>query len=355
MMLTKLRIGVVFISRDDGMASLMVDGLRDLGHEVIGFAWNGPIPGEIDAVLAWGFHRSLVPLANQLLEYPSDKRPIFVLWQTEQLPRPDIPDFIKNVLGSWRTGIERLLWYKQTCGQWTVRFGLDWLTKKAVRFRYYGDLHWFRRAGILSILVLSSKWTATLLRSKGFYPIVVPLGSRIGMDWGMDLQLTRDVPVLWLGTIATRRRRRLLMSLRSDLRKRGIDLLVVDGEENPKVYGEARTYLLNRAKIAVNLLREEWDDNQQRYYLAAACKSMIVSEPTLPHSPFVPGMHLVEVPVEHMADTVCYYLSHEDERQRIAEAAYRLVIEDLTLEKALTQICMKVADLRRNKQNATSA
>ncbi|NJN54329.1 MAG: glycosyltransferase family 1 protein [Anaerolineae bacterium] len=213
-----------------------------------------------------------------------------------------------------------------------------------MRFRYYGDLHWLRREGILSLLLLESEVTAEFLRQRGFQPATFTLGSR--PDWGANLNLKRDIPVLWLGKAGSRRRQNMLMHLRQQLRVRGVEMMVVDGVEHPYIFGHERTVLLNRTQIVLNLVRHSWDCNSLRFYLAAPNRAMMISEPLLPHIPaIVPGCHYVEVPVAELADTICHYLSEPDKRQHIAQAAHELVTAELTCENAFIHILQLIKQL----------
>ena len=340
-----LRMGVVYWQQDDGIASGISHTLEHLGCEVINFPYDARLPSDLDVIFARGPFGSLVPLANQLLACPLSRRPSFVLWMTEQLPNPDLPEWVRYGVGLLRSRAERLAFRQRTQGEWRPSPRLHWLTAKAHRFRYYGDLYWLHRQGILSVLVVGSSWTADFVRARGFDPIVPPPSSP--RDWGADLKLERDIPVLWIGKIATTRRQRLLKRLRAELRERGVEILMIDGLENPYVFGEGRTILLNRTKIVVNLLREKWDDNSMRYRLAAPNRALIVTEPTLPHTPFLPGVHLVEAPIEQMADTICYYLSHEEDRQRIVDRAYQLITES-SREEVVAQILDQAMIVRQN-------
>jgi hypothetical protein len=63
---------------------------------------------------------------------------------------------------------------------------------------------------------------------------------------------------------------------------------------------EERRILLNRTKIALNISRQPWEDSSLRYFVVAPNRAMIVTEPTLPHTPFTPGVHLVEAPIEQI-------------------------------------------------------
>lgn len=321
-----LRVGVVYWQPGDGLARRRADKLKALGYEVIDFLYNARLPQHLDAVLAYGPLGSLAPLGRQLLACPLHQRPFFMLILTEQLPNPNLPEWVRYWLGRVRSKIERLAFKEQPEGVWQAASGWRWLISRAHRFRYYGDLFWLRQANALSVLAVWSRWTAGFLRARGFNPVVLTRGNNGA--WGSNLNLERDIPVLWLGKIGTARRGRLLKQLRARLKERGIDLLVVDGVENPYVFGQERIVLLNRTKIVLNLLREKWDDNSLRYSLATHNGALIVSEPTLPHTDFIPGVHLVEAPIEQLADTICYYLAHDEERRQIVNQAQQLATQD---------------------------
>lgn len=333
--ITALRVGVVYWGKGDGIASEVSQALKKLGLEPIDFYHNARLPANLDVIIARGPFDSLVPLANQLLACPKSHRPSFVLWMSEQFPNPNLPEWIRYGGGLLRSRVERLLFHEEAPGEWRVKPGWRWLTTKAARYRYYGDLYWLQRQGILSVLPVGSPLKIEFLRARGFDPFVVPVSFQY--DWGEDLKLERDVPVLWLGKVATARRKRLLQRVRTELKERGVEILVIDGVENPYIFGEERTNLLNRTKVVLNLLRERWDNNSMRYTLAALNRALIVTEPTLPHTPFMPGEHLVAAPIENMADTICHYLSHEEDRRRIVEQAYQLITKD-SIEDVVVKI-----------------
>jgi hypothetical protein len=342
--ITALRVGVVYWQENDGIASEVSRSLEKLGIETIDFLHDARLPSGLDVVIARGPFDSLVPLANQLLACPGSQRPSFVLWMTEQFPNPNLPEWVRYWGGRLRSRAERLAFRQEAPGEWRVNPRWRWLTTKAHRFRYYGDLYWLQRQGILSVLPVGSPVKIEFLRARGFDPFVIP--GIFQYEWGADLKLERDIPVLWLGKIATARRRRLLQQVRTELRERGVEILMIDGVENPYIFGEERTILLNRTKIVLNLLRESWDSNSMRYALAAPNRALIVTEPTLPHTPFMPGEHLVEVPIEKMADTICHYLSHEEDRGRIVEQAYQLITK-VSKEDVVAKILEQVVVTRQ--------
>ncbi|MSP13208.1 MAG: glycosyltransferase family 1 protein [Chloroflexi bacterium] len=331
-----LQVGIVKWEKDDGIAGPISLVAGEMGHHVIEFLASDKLPAGLDIILAYGSYRSWVPLINQLLAYPAAQRPVFILWLWEELPNPDLPDWLLYCAGTARSLLERGAYHRRENGAWVLKSRLDWLTSKASRLRYYGDLHWLRRAGLLSVLAVCSPWTGQYLRERGFNPFVTYLGA--AAEWGGDLALVRDIPVLWIGKTGSNRRGRLLRQIRAELRRRGIEIFMVDGIEHPYVFGAERTALLNRTKVILNLLRQPWDDNSLRFYLAALNRALIVTEPTLPHTQFVPDQHLVETPIAKMADTICYYLSHEEANRRIVDKAYEMVTTEWTLSKVVELI-----------------
>jgi hypothetical protein len=330
------RLGIFHWQRDDGIGKSIVDGVEELGHSATVILPDDRALEGVDAVVAYGPFGSLVPLVNQLLRIPPSQRPLLAMWMTEQFPNPNLPEWLRYSAGSLRSLAERLAFQEKGGRQRFWQSVLRPITSGFARFRYYGDLFWLQRQGLLSTLAIESPWTADYLRRRGFDPVVTYWGS--DPSWWADLQLQRDVPVLWLGKPGTNRRRRLVSRIRQELGRRGIPLLVIDGVEKPYLFGHERTVLLNRTMIVLNIMRTWWDDNTMRYYLAAPNRALIVTEPTLPHSPFLPNLHLVETPIEQMADTIVYYLTHDEERLQIVERAYELVTRELTMHKAVQRV-----------------
>jgi hypothetical protein len=350
----KLRVGVVFWQQDDEIGSMIADTLENFQCRTINFLYNKKLPEALDAVLVYGPLGSLVPLANQLLTYPLSQRPLFIMWMTEQFPNPELPEWIRHQFGMMRSRLERLVFRQNNQDEWQVIPYLRWVTRKMNRFRYFGDLYWLSQENILSILAIPSPWIANSLYNQGFNPIIADIGfDSTCSEWVEDLGLKRDIPVLWLGKTEPKRRKRILMRIQAELKERGIDLLMVDGVHHPYVFGKERTRLLNRTKIVLNVLRAEWDDNAMRYCLAAPNRALIVTEPTLNHTPFVSNIHLVEANVNNITDRICYYLSHEEEREEIVEQAYQLVTTEMTMQSGVEKILEQVA-LLQGKSNKMS-
>ena len=340
------RIGIIYWGGCAGLLSMLGNTLVRAGCEVSFLQHDEKLDRTLDVIIAFGPFGSLVPVADQLLAMSPIQRPLFVLWMTEQFPNPNLPKWIHYTGGNARSYAERLANKSQFWGlSWSAAFS-QLIKQKGLRYRYYGDIHWLQQKGLLSLLVVGSQWIADFLRPRGFTPLVGYYN--FASDWGDDLALERDIPVLWLGKMGTDRRRNCLQQVRAELKKRGIEVVVIDGNEHPYVFGEERTNLLNRTKITINILRQEWDNHSMRYYLAASNGVLIVTEPTFPHIPFVPGKHLVETPIKQMADTICYYLANEEKRVVIANCARHLATMELMADTAVSQILEQIILLKQN-------
>src|SRR5215510_12840996 len=104
--ITALRVGVVYWQKNDGIASEVSHALEKLGIETNNFYHDTKLPSHLDVVITRGPFGSLVPLANQLLAYPASQRPSFVLWMSEQLPNPNLPEWLRYWGGLLRSRAE---------------------------------------------------------------------------------------------------------------------------------------------------------------------------------------------------------------------------------------------------------
>jgi hypothetical protein len=331
--MSELRIGVVHWEAGDGMASAIAGTLIELGHTAVEISPEGALPGGLDLILLWGPLGSPVPIATRLIEAPARTRPRLVLWQTEQSWDPRLPSWIAHPASVLRAWLDRRRRGRPVRAARPLRRGL--------RFRYFGDLLWLKRNGLPDVLAVPSDWYAEFLSQRGIDNITAYIGAYPG--WGADLGLERDIPVLWIGKPGSRRRIKMLRSVRSALKRRGIRMKIVDGIESPYVFGRERIELLNRTKIVLNILRQPWDANALRYYLAAANGAMILTEPTLAHNPFKAGVHIVESDPARLAGTAAFYLEHEPERARIAANSRELVETELTMRRQVSKILSEVA------------
>ena len=336
-----LRTAIVEWAPGDELVGLIAGELTRLGHSVTKLPPAAPLPSDLEMLWVFGPFGTIAPLMAQLNAQPSNRRPTFVWWLTEQLWHPALPHWLARGAAELRSGAERLMQRSGTSRYPTRR---HWLAWRALRFRYYGDLLWLRRHGLLSVLAVPSQWLGQFLRSRGFEVTTAVVGSHPSFAAPPSPQ--RDIPVLWLGTPGSGRRRRCLERVTGELARRGIAVTQVDGIQHPPVYGAARAQLLSRSLIVLNLMRRPRDCNLLRFILAAPNRALMISEPMLPHYPIHSGIHFVETPLDRMPDAVCRYLDDEPARSRITEQAYRLVTTDLTMARSIERILQQVAQVR---------
>lgn len=329
------RIAVVHWDESEELGELFGDVIRALGYEVVAIAPDQPLPQEIAAVFVHGPFGSLVPLGNQLVRRPAERRPRLLLWLTEQFWNPALPDWLCVPIARARSRAERFA-FRPDNGSWRLVAQRRWLTRRGLRFRYFGDVLWLTHAGILTLLAVPSRINQQFLQRLGVRAEVAYCGAH--PRWEAAHAAERDIPVLWLGTPGSRRRARALATLERDLQARGLTLHRVDGITNPAVFGDARAQLLRRTKIIVNLVRQPWDCNVLRFYLSAPNRTVMITEPMLPHAPIHPGVHVVESSLTAMPGTIAHYLADAAARERISDASYRLVTTELTMEKAMRQV-----------------
>lgn len=332
---------VAVLSEDRGfaleLAEVIADGFRGHGCAVDVLNRTEPWNRNYDFVLGYGPHTrqgSLLPTALRLTSDYKEKRPFFYWWFTEAISKPRISPRIIRFAAKLQT-IGHLYLMRSPVARTRVwGRALDhFLVNRHFRLRIIGELQEFHSRGLLGGLAATAESKAALLRRYGFEPIVAPVGYHPTLH-GRDLGLRRDIDVAFLGRMHTKRRLSLLNRIKRDLENRGITVTIPTEE----VDGEERTQFLNRAKIILNIFQNPHDFVGLRAMFCAANKALMVSEPPSDEEPFVPGRHIVTAPVDKLAETIEFYLSHEEKRKEIVERAYRLVSEELTIHRMTGRI-----------------
>jgi len=317
-------------SQHDEIAQVLADELVALGHEPRFFYTGEALPPGIDVLLTHAPYGNLLDIDRKLQRIPEEDRPVWAHWNTEGMPDPRLPWAIIRPLGALRSWLGRQQWLRQ-------EFFQQHLEQRALRLRYVGDYHHAYRQGRLHVLADSSEIYARIRSERGLPTFAVPWGST--PKWFANLQLERDIDVLWMGKRGSKRRSDILDIVRSELEARGVKLYIADNEENPFIFGAERTRFLNRAKITLNIKRTWFDDNFSRFAIACPNRSLVVSEPMLPHcSAYESSLHYVSAPIEELAEQIIYYLEHEDERRHIVENAYDLTVNVIPFRKSVKRI-----------------
>jgi len=348
-----LDVALVRWQKADEISDAIGYELRRLGHRVHYFHYDAPIPSDANLVLTFAPYNRFIQIPHQLAALPPTRRPLFVHWNTENPPDLRIPWFIVKPISAWRTWLGKVRPTHGSVGRLSDRLPLAMLHQRMAKFRYVGDAHYTYQQGWVHAFFDCSEIYSAYHRRHGLPSAFVPFGTMAGAY--ADLQLERDIDVLWLGKRRTRRRHRLLERLRAQLSRRGVRLLVVDGVEHPLIYGALRTQILNRAKLTLNLLPTWYDCCLlTRFHMAAPNRSLVLGEPSLPHSSQIrAGEHYVAAPIAELAGAIQHFLTHTAEREDIVARAYDLTTTQLTLANSVKTLLTHVQSLRH--EVATSA
>lgn len=344
-------IAVIQWSEDDDIARAIHFELAALGYRPRCFRAGTPLPAGAEIVFSFAPYGKFFPLVKELERMPARERPLLVHWNTEGVPDLRLPWAFTRVVAGGRAWLDRTRhriteWMSNGSGKSPP---LSFLDRRMLRFRYVGDYYDAYRRGILTVLADSSVIYTQMHNSHGLPTLFAPWGS--SPTWYEELGTERDIDVLWMGNLDSRRRRRLIDNVRNELQKYGVDVYMADNIENPFIFGEQRIRILNRAKITLNVTRTWFDDNFSRFALATPNRSLVVSEQMLPHCPaYQPGYHYVAATPEKLAQAVLHYLEHPVERERIVENAYCLATTRLTFNNTIGQIMREVERIQKRQR-----
>lgn len=289
----------------------LAQALRDAGHEV---DRDGHFDPAVDAVVLLGRPAGWARIVEQLRRAGSG-RPRVVAWMTETLVAP-------------------------------VASGLPWprrtprdLAKLVLRDRRVVDprSNEHRTLALVKEGLLDAVATSTMARAERFAEIGIDapwIPQTINSASWADLQLERDIPVLFLGGMTVPRRR--LIARR--LRRAGVPLTALGSWTDPNYWGDARTELLNRSVISLNINRFAHNFPDMRFLLAAANRSLIVSEPVYRPDLFVAGETYVEAETAGLPAVLEHWLRDHAGRERMLNAAFELVTTRLSRERSVAQL-----------------
>jgi hypothetical protein len=346
------RVALISWHDGDGVTEMLCHEIARLGHTPVTFCAGCEIPGRIDVVLTHGPLGYSLPVWEAAARSGGGNGPVVVHWNTEGMPDPRIPYPLTKAIGTLRSKIVRVSRISEMSGGRLASTRIASVFDRGLaRYRYLGDYYYALERGLLHVLADTSQVYTDIRNSRGLPTSYIP--------WGLsplnyaDLNLERDIDVLWMGARWSRRRSRVLDQVIRELRPLGVRMFIADNEESPFIFREERTHYLNRAKITLNITRTWYDDNFSRLVYAAPNRSMVVSERMQPHCPeFKENEHYVSVEVKDLAKTILHYLEHEEERRQIAENAYNMVVRELQFSTCVAKMLSLAAAYQTQHDDA---
>jgi len=335
--------------KDDGIATAIIDELNLLGYSSEGFLYDKDIPSNAGFILSFAPHGRIGALLDRVAEISNQNRQVLIHWNFESLPNLRIPWMLLLPMSKTRVWFDRWLQNRNLeNNNGLLSNPLKSLNKKVVKYSNLGEYQFAHARGQLQLLADISSIYAEFYGKQGLNAKYIPFGT--SPHWYSDLELERDIDVIWMGNRRTNRRSKILDRLRKQLKYFGIEICVMDNVEKPFIFGETRNQFLNRAKITLNLLPTWYDPAFiVRFHLAAGNRSLVVSEPILPHCPeHIAGQHYVEAKITDLAKTIHHYVRNEKDRQRITSNAYQLVTKKMTLQNSLKQLMLAAESVGEN-------
>ena len=350
------------------VAAMAADTLGRIGATVQQISDGDAAAWDQDVLLLIGSGRFFPQFAAQAKQRGTH-RPRIVLWHQQPLPPPvltrradELGQRLVNaqwedLLGRWAGGLGRLLPAK---GQ--VRNMLQRLLAFPVRREFerlggadYGNVGWddlcmiFEEAAWLSetfsvprpwidLVACGTPTRLAFLRQAGIPTRFVPLGFHPA--WGDLGTEERDIDVLFVGTCGSPNRSSLVPDVLRQLRDWGFRTC----EINVFPSGRQRTVLLQRARVVLNVLRFPWEFPGPRLYASAACGALCVSNEAVQNEPFEPGLHFIRAPRARMAESISWYLTHEEERRQRAVLALQSFTSDFSLLASLEKLLQPGVD-----------
>jgi hypothetical protein len=323
-----LNVALVKWNVNDELSQVIADELSRLGHRPQNFLHNTELPREADIVLTFAPYGKLLPIARRVAKHP--RAPLLAHWNFEGFPDSRLPWTLVYGLSMLRSRLD----------------GVRWLDQKMKRYQYLGDYFYAYRRGWLKVFAIISKLHERHYNEHGLPAHFVPWGT--SPRFFRTLQLERDIDVLWFGKRRTSHRSTLIDEVCNQVRARGYTMMIADNVKHPFIYGDTRTQVLNRAKIVLNVKATTQSSGFAfRFHMVAGNRALVVAEDfplSVPN--YRAGVHFASAPPEQLAETVIYYLEHEDERRALAENAYQFATNEMTLKNSVHTLMQHIEQVR---------
>jgi hypothetical protein len=282
------------------------------------------------------------------LEQAGSNRPRVAAWLFEPLPPPDMPlDVVRaatrySAIGSGRSWMRPVIHAltRPNDALLARRWGRDVDTGT---FRFLIDSASFiirgGAMGWLDAVFVSTEQKRRQLGEWGVRAEFLPVGQQPG--FGRDLHRPRDIDLLFIGSLKSARRQRVLTTLFQELGTMGLTAHVPAAP----IRGEDRTNLVNRAKVMLHMHQFEWDTPWMRWCLASANGAVVVSEPLSIPAPLRPGIDYLEAPVAELGEAIAALARDEPRRQAMRDACRAQMDQTMTQAASLETLSVRLHTL----------
>lgn len=330
-------VAVVKWSAHDEIADALGEELAAQHYGVKFFQFDQALPSDATFVLSFAPYGRFLQIPQRVARLSKSQRPFFIHWSTENPPDLRLPWRLNRALAAARS------WFGRTQNELSI----SKFQNAMIRYRIMGDYLYAHRQGWLDLFVESSMVFADWYNAHAVPTHFAPWGSV--KKWYADLNLERDIDVLWMGKRRTQRRSQLLERIRVALETAGYRMFVADDEEHPFLYDQQRIEFLNRAKITLSVLAGAPHDNifQYRFRLAAPNRSLVITEHELAHcTVYQENVHYIAATADTLIETLLFYLAHADARANLVAQAYELATTQMTLGHSVRAV-MAQAEAKR--------
>ncbi|MEK6258585.1 MAG: glycosyltransferase [Planctomycetota bacterium] len=243
--------------------------------------------------------------------------------------RVPLPRVVRGLVRRWHAARLRRELLRVGGHEWD--FGAGCMMQNAIWLHTHaiGPSRW------IDDLVCSLPTRVEYLREQGIPSRFVPVGYH--RLWGEDRQRPRDIDMLFIGRLRAIRRARQVRAVVGRLNRLGFKAVIAPLE----TLGEARTELLSRTKIVLNILNFPWEFPGMRLLMAIGCGALVVSEVCADTRPWIAGEHFVPVTSSTTVETLVSLLNDDSCREALARRARDCLLAQNTMAHSVDQLLIK--------------
>ena len=295
---------------------------------------------DCNIVLLIGAVSSMRQTVRQLERHAKPK-PKVAIWLFEPLPPPDMPiahiklaarlspihtgkRWMKPIMHLLSRPLDAVLG-QQYVGEFSVsmlRFLID----------NFALIERGQRKGWLNHIVTSTEQKRVYLAEHEITAQFLPIGQQ--PVFGEHQGLKRDIDVLFIGSLKNTHRQEQLKAMMSRLSRMGLTTYV----PNEPIWGQARTQLVNRAKILLHIHNLKWDTPWMRWYLASANGAVVATSPLSVEYPLRPDIDYLSADADSLPDEIYALAIDENRRKKMVKSLQDRIAAKMTCARSVAEL-----------------